>query len=84
MDVTNFENLKGVPKKNLEQARNWKGIVGMAKWLILANCGRIYDQNWPDLWPNKIVDMAMAIVAIPDITSMVGRQKLNWNQFFNF
>ena len=24
----------------------------------------------PDLWPNEIVGMAMAIVAIPDITSM--------------
>ena len=40
-------------------------------WLILANCGRIYGQKWPDLWPNEIVGMAMAIVAIPDITSMV-------------
>ena len=39
-------------------------------WLILANCGRIYGQKWPDLWPNEIVGMAMAIVAIPDITSM--------------
>ena len=52
--------------------------------LILANCVQIYDQKWPDLWLNEIVGMAMAIVAIPDITSMVGRQKLNWNQFFNF
>ena len=40
-------------------------------WLILAICGRIYGQKWPDLWPNEIVGMAMAIVAIPDITSMV-------------
>ena len=39
-------------------------------WLILANCGRIYGQKWPDLWPNEILGMAMAIVAIPDITPM--------------
>ena len=39
-------------------------------WLILANYGRIYGQKWPDLWPNEIVGMAMAIVAIPDITAM--------------
>ena len=42
-------------------------------WLILANCGQIYDQKWLDLWPNEIVGMAMAIVAIPDITSMRGK-----------
>ena len=29
-----------------------------------------FDHQWPDLWPNEIVGMAMAIVAIPDITSM--------------
>ena len=39
-------------------------------WLILANCGRIYGQKWPDLWPNKIVGMAMAMVAMPDFMSM--------------
>ena len=39
-------------------------------WLILAICGWIYGQKWPDLWPNEIVGMAMAIVAIPDITPM--------------
>ena len=39
-------------------------------WLILAICGRIYGQKWPDLWPYEIVGMAMAIVAIPDITSI--------------
>ena len=38
--------------------------------LIFANCGRIYGQKWPDLWPNEIVGMAMAMVAIPDFTSM--------------
>ena len=39
--------------------------------LIFTNCGRIYGQKWPDLWPNEIVGMAMAMVAIPDITSML-------------
>ena len=38
--------------------------------LIFTNCGRIYGQKWPDLWPNEIVGMAMAMVAIPDFTSM--------------
>ena len=38
--------------------------------LILAICGRIYGQKWPDLWPNEIVGMAMAMVAMPDFTSM--------------
>ena len=42
--------------------------------LIFTNCGRIYGQKWPDLWPNEIVGMAMAMVAIPDFTSMSSRQ----------
>ena len=39
--------------------------------LIFANCGRIYGQKWPDLWSNEIVGMAMAMVAMPDFTSML-------------
>ena len=35
-----------------------------------AICGRIYGQKWPNLWPNKIAGMAMAMVAMPDFTSM--------------
>ena len=38
---------------------------------FMAICGRIYGQKWPDLWPNKIAGMAMAMVAIPDFTSMI-------------
>ena len=49
-------------------------------WLIFANCGRICGQRWPDLWPNEIVGMAMAIVAIPDITSMISNLFM-WTNF---
>ena len=49
------------------QARNSKGIVGMAKWPTMPKFGHL----WPDLLPNEIVGMAMAIVAIPDSTSMI-------------
>ena len=40
-------------------------------YLIFANCGWIYGQKWPDPWPNKIVGMAMAMVAMPDFTPML-------------
>ena len=48
-------------------------------WLVLANSGRIYGQKRPDLWPKEIVGMAMAIVAIPDITSM--SDDLFWDKY---
>ena len=40
-------------------------------YLIFANCGWIYGQKWPDLWSNEIVGMAMAMVAMPDFTSVM-------------
>ena len=36
----------------------------------MAIFGHIYGQKWPNVWPNKIAGMAMAMVAMPDFTSM--------------
>ena len=35
-------------------------------------------KKWPDPWPNEIVGMAMAMVAIPDFTSMAPHQTHVW------
>ena len=59
-----------MPNQTFSQARLQKNKP--KTWIRRNEVCQIYGQKWPDLWPNEIVGMAMAIVAIPDITSIEG------------